>query len=47
VKVLVTGGRGFLGTHVCAALRDAGHGTAPPGRADGLHSTLDRQQEAA
>jgi dTDP-glucose 4,6-dehydratase len=35
VKVLVTGGRGFLGTHVCAALREAGHEPVPLGRADG------------
>lgn len=35
MKVLVTGGRGFLGTHVCAALRVAGHEPVPLGRADG------------
>jgi nucleoside-diphosphate-sugar epimerase len=35
VKVLVTGGRGFLGTHVCAALREAGHETVALGRVDG------------
>jgi dTDP-glucose 4,6-dehydratase len=35
VKVLVTGGRGFLGTHVCAALEEAGHEPVPLGRADG------------
>jgi dTDP-glucose 4,6-dehydratase len=35
VKVLVTGGRGFLGTHVCAALREAGHEPVPLGSADG------------
>jgi dTDP-glucose 4,6-dehydratase len=35
LKVLVTGGRGFLGTHVCAALRDGGHEPVPLGRADG------------
>jgi dTDP-glucose 4,6-dehydratase len=35
VKVLVTGGRGFLGTHVCAALREAGHEPVPLGKADG------------
>jgi dTDP-glucose 4,6-dehydratase len=35
VKLLVTGGRGFLGTHVCAALQDAGHEPVPVGRADG------------
>lgn len=35
MKVLVTGGRGFLGTHVCAALGDAGHEPVPLGRTDG------------
>jgi dTDP-glucose 4,6-dehydratase len=35
VKVLVTGGRGFLGMHVCEALRDAGHAPIALGRADG------------
>jgi dTDP-glucose 4,6-dehydratase len=35
VKVLVTGGRGFLGTHVCAALREAGHEAVALGRGDG------------
>jgi dTDP-glucose 4,6-dehydratase len=35
VKVLVTGGRGFLGTHVCAALRETGHDAVPLCRADG------------
>ncbi|MFL5941881.1 MAG: NAD-dependent epimerase/dehydratase family protein [Gaiellaceae bacterium] len=35
MKVLVTGGRGFLGTHVCTALREAGHDPVPLGRADG------------
>jgi dTDP-glucose 4,6-dehydratase len=35
VKVVVTGGRGFLGSHVCAALREAGHEPTPLGRADG------------
>jgi dTDP-glucose 4,6-dehydratase len=35
VKVLVTGGRGFLGTHVCAALKEAGHKPVPLGREDG------------
>ena len=35
VKVLVTGGRGFLGTHVCAALREADHEPVALGRADG------------
>jgi len=31
----VTGGRGFLGGHVCAALRGAGHEPVPLGRVDG------------
>lgn len=31
----MTGGRGFLGTHVCAALREAGHEPVPLCRADG------------
>jgi dTDP-glucose 4,6-dehydratase len=35
VKVLVTGGRGFLGTHVCAALGEAGHDAIPLSRGDG------------
>ena len=35
MRVLVTGGRGFLGTHVCDALRAAGHDAIPLGRADG------------
>jgi nucleoside-diphosphate-sugar epimerase len=35
VKVVLTGGRGFLGTHVCASLREAGHEPVPLGRADG------------
>ena len=35
MRVLVTGGRGFLGTHVCAALLDAGHEPLALGRADG------------
>jgi len=35
VKVLVTGGRGFLGGHVCEALRAAGHDAVALGRADG------------
>jgi nucleoside-diphosphate-sugar epimerase len=35
LRVLVTGGRGFLGTHVCGALRDAGHVAIALGRADG------------
>ena len=33
--MVVTGGRGFLGTHVCAALREAGHEPVPVGRTDG------------
>ena len=32
---MVTGGRGFLGTHVCAALRETGHEPVALGRADG------------
>jgi dTDP-glucose 4,6-dehydratase len=35
VKALVTGGRGFLGTHVCAALREAEHESVPLGQNDG------------
>jgi dTDP-glucose 4,6-dehydratase len=35
MRVLVTGGRGFLGTHVCEALLAAGHEPVPLGRADG------------
>jgi dTDP-glucose 4,6-dehydratase len=35
VKVLVTGGRGFLGGHVCEALANAGHDAIALGRADG------------
>ena len=35
MRVLVTGGRGFLGGHVCDALRAAGHEAIPLGRADG------------
>jgi nucleoside-diphosphate-sugar epimerase len=35
VKVLVTGGRGFLGTYVCKALSADGHEAVPLGRADG------------
>jgi dTDP-glucose 4,6-dehydratase len=35
VRVLVTGGRGFLGGHVCDALRTAGHEAIPLGRIDG------------
>jgi dTDP-glucose 4,6-dehydratase len=46
VKVVVTGGRGFLGTHVCTALREAGHEPVPLGRADGdlaEPDTIERQ----
>ncbi len=35
MRILVTGGRGFLGGHVYEALRDAGHGVVALGRADG------------
>jgi nucleoside-diphosphate-sugar epimerase len=35
VKVVVTGGRGFLGRHVCEALRGSGHVAIALGRADG------------
>jgi nucleoside-diphosphate-sugar epimerase len=35
VRVLVTGGRGFLGGHVCDALRAAGHEAIALGRVDG------------
>lgn len=35
MRVLVTGGRGFLGGHVCEALRVAGHDPVATGRADG------------
>jgi nucleoside-diphosphate-sugar epimerase len=45
LKVLVTGGRGFLKTHVCAALREVGHDPVALGRADGdlaREETIDR-----
>ncbi len=35
MRVLVTGGRGFLGGHVCEALVAAGHEAIPLGRVDG------------
>jgi dTDP-glucose 4,6-dehydratase len=35
MRVLVTGGRGFLGAHVCEALRQAGHDAISLGRVDG------------
>jgi len=35
VRVLVTGGRGFIGAHVCEALVAAGHEAVPLGRAEG------------
>ena len=35
MRVLVTGGRGFIGSHVCDALRDAGHEAVALGRIDG------------
>ena len=35
MKVLVTGGRGFIGAHVCEALDELGHAVVPLGRADG------------
>lgn len=33
--MVVTGGRGFLGTHVTTALRESGHDPVPLGRIDG------------
>ena len=41
----MTGGRGFLGAHVCTALREGGHDPVALGRADGdlaLQETIDR-----
>ena len=35
MRVLITGGRGFLGGHVCDALRAAAHEAIPLGRIDG------------
>ena len=35
MRVLVTGGHGFIGTHVCDALRGLGHEAVGLGRADG------------
>ena len=35
MKVLVTGGRGFIGAHVCDALRADGHEAVALGRTDG------------
>jgi len=35
LRVLVTGGRGFIGAHVCDALRADGHDVVALGRADG------------
>jgi dTDP-glucose 4,6-dehydratase len=35
VRILVTGGRGFLGAHVCDALRGDGHEAIALGRVDG------------
>ena len=35
VRVLVTGGRGFIGAHLCAELVARGHDMVPVGRTDG------------
>jgi nucleoside-diphosphate-sugar epimerase len=54
VRALVTGGRGFIGSHVVAALREAGHEAVALGRADGdlaeagvVERLLDAQQPDA
>jgi nucleoside-diphosphate-sugar epimerase len=54
MRVLVTGGRGFLGGHVCEALTAAGHTAIPLGRADGdlaepgvIERLLDEHRPAA
>lgn len=54
MKVLVTGGRGFLGSHVCEALAAAGHEAIPLARADGdlaepgtIERLLDEHRPAA
>jgi nucleoside-diphosphate-sugar epimerase len=54
MKVLVTGGRGFLGSHVCEALRADGHVAIPLGRPDGdlaepgtIERLLDEHRPAA
>lgn len=51
---MVTGGRGFLGSHVCEALAAAGHDAIPLGRADGdlvetgtIERLLDEHRPAA
>jgi nucleoside-diphosphate-sugar epimerase len=54
LRVLVTGGRGFLGGHVCEALANAGHDVVVLGRADGdlaedgvFERLLDRHEPSA